>query len=128
MRGAELLERLHTHPERPDWVPARTAYWAETWGFCVTEAQRARIRPEDEYDVCIDSTLEDGHLTYAEAVIPGRTDEEILLSTYICHPSLCNDNLSGIAVLAYAGQRARRPGRPALHLPAPLQPRAPSAP
>jgi len=103
MRGAELLERLHTHPERPDWVPARTAYWAETWGFCVTGAQRARIRPEDEYGVCIDSTLEDGHLTYAEAVIPGRTDEEILLSTYICHPSLCNDNLSGIAVLAYAG-------------------------
>lgn len=103
IRGAELLERLHTHPERPDWIPARTAYWAETWGFCMTEAQHARIRPEDEYDVCIDSTLEDGHLTYAEAVIPGRTDEEILLSTYICHPSLCNDNLSGIAVLAYAG-------------------------
>jgi aminopeptidase-like protein len=103
MRGAELLERLHTHPEHPDWVPARTAYWAETWGFCVTEAQRARIRPDDDYDVCIGSTLEDGHLTYAEAVIPGRTDEEILLSTYICHPSLCNDNLSGIAVLAYAG-------------------------
>jgi aminopeptidase-like protein len=103
MRGTELLKRLHTHPERPDWIPARTAYWAETWGFCVTEAQRARIRPQDEYDVCIDSTLEDGHLTYAEAVIPGRTDEEILLSTYICHPSLCNDNLSGIVVLAYAG-------------------------
>jgi aminopeptidase-like protein len=104
MKGAELLEHLHTDPEHPDWVPARTAYWAETWGFCVTQAQQRLVRPDDEYEVCVDSTLEDGHLTYAEGVIPGRTDEEVLLSTYICHPSLCNDNLSGIAVLARAGR------------------------
>jgi aminopeptidase-like protein len=104
MSGDELRGRLIAHPERPDWVPARTAYWAETWGFCVTEAQREAIRPGEEYDVCIDSRLEDGHLTYAEAVIDGRTDDEVLLSTYICHPSLCNDNLSGIAVLACAGR------------------------
>jgi aminopeptidase-like protein len=107
MRGSELQERLHTHPERPDWIPARTAYWADTWGFCVTEAQRRAIRPDEEYDVCIDSRLEDGQLTYAEAVIEGRTEDEVLLSTYICHPSLCNDNLSGIAVLAFVGRQLR---------------------
>jgi aminopeptidase-like protein len=107
MTGAELRERLHTHPERPDWIPARTAYWAETWGFCVTEAQREAIRPDEQYEVCIDSRLEEGQLTYAEAVIEGRTDDEVLLSTYICHPSLCNDNLSGIAVLAFAGRHLR---------------------
>jgi aminopeptidase-like protein len=105
MRGQELHERLHTHPDHPDWIPARTAYWADTWGFCVTEAQRRAIRPDEEYDVCIDSRLEDGHLTYAEAVIRGQTDQEVLLSTYVCHPSLCNDNLSGIAVLAFAGRQ-----------------------
>jgi aminopeptidase-like protein len=108
MRGAELRERLYTHPERPDWIPARTAYWAETWGFCVTGAQLEAIRPDEEYEVCIDSSLEDGHLTYAEAVVEGKTDEEVLLSTYVCHPSLANDNLSGIVVLATAGQHLRR--------------------
>ena len=107
MVGSDLRERLHTHPERPDWIPARTAYWAETWGFCVTGEQRESIRPDEEYEVCIDSRLEDGHLTYAEAVIEGRSDDEVLLSTYICHPSLCNDNLSGIAVLALAGRHLR---------------------
>jgi aminopeptidase-like protein len=108
MRGSELRERLHVHPEHPEWVPARTAYWADTWGFCVTEAQQRAIRPDQEYEVCIDSRLEDGHLTYAEAVIPGRSEDEVLLSTYICHPSLCNDNLSGIAVLAFAGRELGR--------------------
>jgi aminopeptidase-like protein len=107
MRGADLLERLHTHPEQPGWIPARTAYWAETWGFCVTDDQRRAIDPDREYDVCIDSRLENGQLTYAEAVIPGRTEDEVLLSTYICHPSLCNDNLSGIAVLAHTGRCLR---------------------
>ncbi len=104
MTGAALRERLHTHDEHPEWIPARTAYWAETWGFCVTGVQLEQIRPETEYEVCIDSRLTDGHLTYAEAVIEGRTQEEILLSTYVCHPSLCNDNLSGIVVLAFVGR------------------------
>jgi aminopeptidase-like protein len=111
MLGRELAERLHVHPERPDWIPARTAYWADTWGFCVTEAQRESIRPDEEYDVCVESTLEDGQLTYAEAVIPGLSENEVLLSTYICHPSLCNDNLSGIAVLAFAGRELARRDR-----------------
>lgn len=108
IRGHELAERLHTHPDRPDWVPARTAYWADTWGFCVTEAQRRAIRPDAEYDVCIEATLDDGHLTYAEALLPGKSADEVLLSTYVCHPSLCNDNLSGIAALAFAGRELGR--------------------
>ncbi len=104
MSGEALRERLHVHPESPGWIPAVTAYWDETWGFCVTEAQRSRIDPAGEYEVCIDSRLEEGHLTYAEAVLPGRSSDEVLLSTYICHPSLCNDNLSGIALLAFLGR------------------------
>ena len=105
MTGSELEERLHSLPEHPDWIPARTAYWANTWGFCVNESQRRAIRPDETYDVCIDSRLEDGHLTYAESLLAGETNDEVLLSTYVCHPSLCNDNLSGIAVLAFLGRR-----------------------
>ena len=108
MLGTDLLGRVYVHPDRPDWIPARTAYWDDTWGFCATEGQRTAIDPNEEYEVCIDSTLEDGHLTYAEAVLPGRVEEEVLLTTYICHPSLCNDNLSGIAVLAAAGRELVR--------------------
>ncbi len=108
MDGAALRERLHVHPEHPEWVPAVTAYWSETWGFCVTGEQLQAIRPGDEYEVCIDSRLDDGHLTYAEAVLPGRSDTEVLLSTYVCHPSLCNDNLSGIALLAVLGRELGR--------------------
>jgi aminopeptidase-like protein len=111
MRGSELADRLHTHPERSEWIPARTAYWADTWGFCVTGAQREAIRPDEEYEVCVDSTLGDGHLSYAEAVLPGTSQDEVLLSTYVCHPSLCNDNLSGIAVLAFAGRELARRDR-----------------
>lgn len=104
LTGAELQEHLHSVPDHPDWIPVRTAYWADTWGFCVADAQRQAIEPDARYEVCIDSRLEDGHLTYAEALLPGASKDEVLLSTYICHPSLCNDNLSGIAVLAFAGK------------------------
>jgi aminopeptidase-like protein len=100
LRGAELDERLHSLPDR---IPYRTAYWADTWGFCVTEEERRAIRPDEEYEVCIDVRLEDGHLTYAEALLPGEAEEEVLLSTYVCHPSLANDNVSGIALLAVLG-------------------------
>ena len=103
--GAELQSHLHSLPEHPDWVPARTAYWEETWGFCLSERQRQAIEPGAEYDVCIDSRLVDGSLTYAEALIEGERGEEVLLSTYVCHPSLCNDNLSGIVLLAALGRR-----------------------
>ena len=105
LTGKELDERLYSLPEFPDRIPYRTAYWADTWGFCVTEAERRAIRPDEEYEVCIDARLEDGNLTYAEALLPGESEEEVLLSTYVCHPSLANDNVSGIALLAVLGAR-----------------------
>lgn len=102
LTGAELDEHLHSLPDR---IPYRTAYWADTWGFCVTEEERRAIRPDEEYEVCVDTRLEDGSLTYAEALLPGESEEEVLLSTYVCHPSLANDNVSGIALLAVLGAR-----------------------
>jgi aminopeptidase-like protein len=92
-----LRPHLHALPDRPDVVPYRTSYYDERWGFCLSQRQLDALAP-GEYDVCIDSTLEDGSLTYGEFVVPGTTDEEILVSAHVCHPSLCDDNLSGIAV------------------------------
>lgn len=107
----ELRERLHTLPEQPDLIPYRTSYYNRTWGFCLSERELQGLT-DDEYDVVIDSTLEPGHLTYAEVFLPGESSDEVLVSTYVCHPSLANDNLSGIAVatmLARAlSQRRRR--------------------
>jgi aminopeptidase-like protein len=99
MPGSRLLEHVHFLPDHPDWIPARTSYYAPAWGFCLTGSQRDAIRPEEEYEVVIDSTLEDGSLTYAELVVPGQTGDEILLSTYVCHAGLADDNLSGMVVL-----------------------------
>jgi aminopeptidase-like protein len=104
LRGSELQAHLHSLPARPELIPYRTAYWEDTWGFCVTEAQRGAIDPEAGYEVCIEARLEDGHLTYGEALLPGRSGREVLLSTYVCHPALCNDNLSGVALLAVLGR------------------------
>ena len=100
---AELRRHIHTLPEHPSWVPYKTSYYAETWGLCVSSNQLETLT-DLEYEVCIDSTLEDGHLTYGEWYLPGTTAEEVLLSSHICHPSLCNDNLSGIAVAVFLGQ------------------------
>jgi aminopeptidase-like protein len=100
MRRAELEEHLYSLPEQPDWVPYRTSYYAERWGFCLSERTR-RSLVDPEYDVCIDSTLEDGTLTYGELVLQGALDDEVLISCHCCHPSLANDNLSGIAVATY---------------------------
>lgn len=100
---ADLRENLHVHPERSDWIPYRTSYYAERWGFCLTQDQLNALE-QGEYEVHIDSTLEDGSITYGEAVVRGRTDDEVLFSTYICHPSLCNDNLSGIVLLTALGK------------------------
>lgn len=97
MTLAELREHLFTLPEHPDWIPYRTSYYKESWGFCLSERQFATLK-EDEYEVCIDSTLEDGSLTYGELLLPGETRDEVLISCHACHPSLCNDNLSGIAL------------------------------
>jgi aminopeptidase-like protein len=93
----ELRERLHTLPEQPDLIPYRTSYYERTWGLCLSHWQLLDLPPGD-YEVVIDSTLEPGHLTYAEHRIPGHGPKEVLVSTYVCHPSLANDNLSGIAV------------------------------
>jgi aminopeptidase-like protein len=94
---AELKPHLHTLPEHPDWIPYRTSYYREDWGFCLTHRQLEGLQ-DGRYEVHIDSTLAPGHLTYAECCIPGETDEEFLVFTHVCHPSLCNDNLSGIAL------------------------------
>jgi aminopeptidase-like protein len=94
---AELKSHLHTLPDHPDWVPYRTSYYNETWGFSLSHRLLQSL-PDGEYDVCIDSTLQDGHLTYGEYLLPGTTPEEVLISCHVCHPSLCNDNLSGMTV------------------------------
>ena len=97
MELAELKEHLFTIPDHPDWVPYRTSYHNRSWGFCMAHNQFLGLE-EGEYEVCIDARLEPGSLTYGELVIPGDTDDEVLISVHICHPSLCNDNLSGIAI------------------------------
>lgn len=97
MSLASLRSRLHTLPAQPDLIPYRTAYYAEDWGFCLAQSALDQLS-EGEYEVCIDSTLADGSLTYGEYVAPGSTTDEILISVHSCHPSLANDNLSGMAV------------------------------
>jgi aminopeptidase-like protein len=96
---AELQRHLHSLPEQPHLVPYRTSYYREDWGFCVAHELRARLPPGD-YDVDIDTTLTDGSLTYGEVVVPGALEEEVLLSAHCCHPSLANDNLSGMVLAA----------------------------
>jgi len=104
IKFAELREHLFTLPKHPDWIPYRTSYYKESWGFCLSEKQLAEMKDE-EYEVCIDSTLADGHLTYGEYYLPGEMQDEILISCHACHPSLCNDNLSGIALAVSLAKR-----------------------
>jgi aminopeptidase-like protein len=102
---AELREHLHTLPDRPAWIPYRTSYYARTWGFCVPAELDATLEA-GEYEVCIDARFDEhGSLTYGELVLPGATEREILISTHTCHPSLANDNCSGLAI-AHALARA----------------------
>jgi aminopeptidase-like protein len=102
MSGAELDRHLHSLPDHPDWIPYRTAYYERTWGFCLAQSVRDTIDPEAVYEVRIDATLDaGGSLTYGDYLIPGRGGAgEILISTYVCHPALANDNAAGIAVVA----------------------------
>ena len=97
MSLAQLRPHLHGLPDTPDWIPYRTSYYTENWGFCLTHRQLSSLADE-LYRVVIDADLSPGHLTYGELVIPGESKETVLLSCHICHPSLANDNLSGIAV------------------------------
>ena len=108
---AELREHLFTLPDKPDLIPYRTSYYQEAWGFCLPHETLAAL-PEGEYEVSIDSTLAPGSLTYGECFLPGATDREVLISAHICHPSLANDNLSGVAVAAWlAAELAGEPRR-----------------
>jgi len=96
----ELKQHLYTLPEHLDWVPYRTSYYKENWGFCLSHNQLLGLA-DNEYEVYIDASLEPGNLTYGEYFLKGETDEEVLVSTHVCHPSLANDNLSGVAVATF---------------------------
>ena len=95
----DLKPHLFTLKNYPDVIPYRTSYYQKNWGFCLTHKQFSELKNQ-EYEVVIDSKLENGFLTYGEYYIPGKFDDEILISTYICHPSMCNDNLSGPVLAA----------------------------
>lgn len=107
MSLSELKEHLFSLPEHPEWVPYRTSYYDERWGFCVSHRQLLAL-PEGEYEVCIDASLEPGHLTYGELVLPGASGEEVLFSCHVCHPSLANDNLAAIAVATFLAKHLQR--------------------
>ncbi|MFH8253491.1 DUF4910 domain-containing protein [Streptomyces roseolus] len=107
---SELRGHLHTLPDQPDLVPYRTSYYTPEWGFCLSQNTLDAL-PDGPYEVRIDSTLADGHLTYAEHVVPGRVADEVIVSSHVCHPALANDNLAGIAVAVFLA-RALAEGTP----------------
>ena len=100
----ELRPHLHTHPDNPEWIPYRTSYYSRTWGFCLSERQLGGLG-NGPFEVVVDSTLEPGSLTYGELLLPGELEDEVLLTTHVCHPSLANDNLSGVVVLTELAAR-----------------------
>jgi aminopeptidase-like protein len=103
---AELRKHLHSLPDQPDLIPYRTSYWAENWGFCLPHRVAAALSDGD-YEVLIDSTLADGTLTYGEYLHQGESEDEFLLTAHICHPSLANDNCSGLALLTILAEHLR---------------------
>jgi aminopeptidase-like protein len=110
---AELEPHLHSLPDRPDWIPYRTSYYARDWGFCLTQRQRDALG-EGPFDVDVDTSLAPGELTYGELLVPGASVEagEVLVTSHLCHPSLANDNLTGLTVAVELARRlAERPHR-----------------
>ncbi|HVX55455.1 DUF4910 domain-containing protein [Nocardioides sp.] len=101
---AELEPHLHSLPEHPDWIPYRTSYYHRDWGFCLTQRQRDALG-DGLFDVLVDTTLAPGELVYGELVVPGTSTDEVLISSHVCHPSLVNDNLSGLSVAVELAQR-----------------------
>lgn len=118
---AELAAHVHTLPDQPDLIPYRTGYFANDWGFCLSH-NLWQTMTDESYLVEIDSDVSRGSLTYGEFFLPGQTTQEVLITCHICHPSLANDNLSGIAVMTALAKRqakrARRLGYRFLFLPA----------
>ncbi len=100
----ELAHHVHTLPGQPDMVPYRTGYFAEDWGFCLSHARWEEMT-DDAYRVVVDSTVAPGSLTYGDLLVPGRVADEVLIHAHCCHPSLANDNLSGIAVATWLAKR-----------------------
>ena len=113
MRFSELKGHLFTLPDQPNLIPYRTSYYTETWGFCLSHRQFTEMEMAGgEYEVVIETSLESGALAWAEYLHIGDTTDEVLLSAHLCHPSLANDNCSGLALLAIlarelAGRRTR---------------------
>lgn len=99
----ELRDHLYTLPDQPDLIPYRTSYYKEQWGFCLSHNQLMNMK-EDTYRVYIDATLEEGSMAHGELFIQGDTPDEVLISCHICHPSLCNDNLSGVSVAVHLAE------------------------
>ncbi len=109
MAWHKLKQHLITLPDHPEWIPYRRVCSKESWGFCLSHKQFLQLDqyPEREYEVCIDSAFKDGSLTYGEVYLPGETAQEVLISTHVCHPSMANDNLSGIAVATFLAKRVQ---------------------
>lgn len=104
-----LAAHLHVHPELPTAVPYRTSYYRRNWGFCLTHAQYRELESiGGPFEVVIDSGFKRGGLSYGEYLLPGRSPQEILLSCYICHPSMANDSLSGVVLTAFLARELSR--------------------
>jgi aminopeptidase-like protein len=103
---AELREHVYTLPDHPDWIPYKTSYYEERWGFCLSHNDLNTLE-DGVYEAVIDASLEPGHLTYGECYLPGSSSDEVLVSCHVCHPSLCNDNLSGIALSTFLAKHLR---------------------
>jgi aminopeptidase-like protein len=104
---SELKEHLYTAPKYPGWIPFRYSYYTENWGFCLSQNDFDKLE-DGEYEVMIDSTLEDGSLTYGEYYLAGQSSDEVLVCVHIDHPAMCNDNLSGVSVATFLAERLSR--------------------